>query len=63
VHARGRGPADSFSLPYFAVDALPARLKRVAELGGPVVHPGKRWAACRDSEGSPLGLALAAADD
>jgi predicted enzyme related to lactoylglutathione lyase len=61
VHARGRGPGDSFSLPYFEVADLPAALTRVAELGGSVVHPGERWAVCRDSEGSPFGLALAAA--
>jgi hypothetical protein len=24
-----------------------------------VVHPGDRWAICKDSEGSPFGLALA----
>ncbi|HWE58907.1 MAG TPA: hypothetical protein VG228_04360 [Solirubrobacteraceae bacterium] len=27
------------------------------ELGGEVIHPGARWAVCRDSEGSPFGLA------
>ena len=27
-------------------------------LGGTVVHPGERWAICKDSEGSPFGLAL-----
>jgi predicted enzyme related to lactoylglutathione lyase len=59
VHARGRGPGDSFSLPYFTVDDLPAALERVAALEGSVVHPGARWAICRDSEGSPFGLALA----
>lgn len=60
VHARGRGPGDSFSLPYFPVDDLPAALERVRALGGSVVHPGERWAICRDSEGSPFGLASAA---
>jgi predicted enzyme related to lactoylglutathione lyase len=57
VHERGRGPGDSFSLPYFEVDDLTAALARVSELGGVVVHPGERWAVCRDSEGSPFGLA------
>jgi predicted enzyme related to lactoylglutathione lyase len=57
VHERGRGPGDSFSLPYFAVDDLAAALERVVALGGAVVHPGERWAICRDSEGSPFGLA------
>ena len=59
VHERGRGPGDSFSLPYFAVDDLDAALERVKTLGGTVVHPGARWAICKDSEGSPFGLALA----
>ncbi len=59
VHARGRGPGDSFSLPYLTVEDLPAALERVAALGGAVVHPGELWAICRDSEGSPFGLALA----
>jgi predicted enzyme related to lactoylglutathione lyase len=60
LHARGRGPGDSFSLPYFAVEDLPAALARVGELGGSVVHPGRSWAVCRDSEGTPFGLAAAA---
>ena len=60
VHARGRGPGDSFSLPYFAVDDLEGALERVKALGGTVIHPGNRWAICKDSEGSPFGLALAA---
>jgi predicted enzyme related to lactoylglutathione lyase len=59
VHERGRGPGDSFSLPYFAVADLPAALARVTELGGSVVHPGTAFAVCRDSEGSPFGLACA----
>ena len=58
VHARGRGPGDSFSLPYFAVGDLPAALARVEALGGTVIHPGARWAVCRDCEGTPFGLAL-----
>jgi predicted enzyme related to lactoylglutathione lyase len=57
VHERGRGPGDSFSLPYFEVDDLAGALERVVALGGAVVHPGERWAICRDSEGSPFGLA------
>lgn len=60
VHERGRGPGDSFSLPYFEVDDLPRTLEQVQALGGSVVHPGERWAVCRDSEGSPFGLAVAA---
>lgn len=56
VHARGRGPGDSFSLPYFVVGDLAAALEHVQELGGSVVHPGESWAICKDSEGSPFGL-------
>jgi predicted enzyme related to lactoylglutathione lyase len=59
LHARGRGPGDSFSLPYFAVDDLPRALAEVEALGGGVVHPGASWAICKDSEGSPFGLAAA----
>ncbi len=57
LHPRGRGPGDSFSLPYFAVDDLPRALAEVEALGGSVVHPGESWAICKDSEGSPFGLA------
>ena len=60
IHARGQGPGDSFSLPYFEVDDLPAALEQVEALGGSVVHPGDAWAICRDSEGSPFGLAATA---
>jgi predicted enzyme related to lactoylglutathione lyase len=56
VHERGRGPGDSFSLPYFVVADLGAALERVEALGGSIVHPGERWAICKDSEGSPFGL-------
>lgn len=57
VHARGRGPGDSFSLPYFAVSDVSEALERVQALGGSIVHPGERWAVCKDSEGTPFGLA------
>jgi predicted enzyme related to lactoylglutathione lyase len=57
VHERGPGPGDRFSLPYFRVEDLAAALERVVSLGGSVVHPGERFAVCRDSEGSPFGLA------
>ena len=57
VHERGRGPGDSFSLPYFSVEDIDAALDRVKALGGTVVHPGSRWAICKDSEGSPFALA------
>lgn len=57
VHRRGSGPGDSFSLPYFEVSDLDAALEQVTALGGSVVHPGAQWAICKDSEGSPFGLA------
>jgi predicted enzyme related to lactoylglutathione lyase len=60
VHQRGTGPGDSFSLPYFTVADLPTTLDRVREFGGSIIHPGERWAVCRDSEGSPFALAAAA---
>ncbi len=60
IHARGRGPGDSFSLPYFAVGDVAEALERVEALGGSVVHPGEAWAICKDSEGSPFGLAQTA---
>jgi predicted enzyme related to lactoylglutathione lyase len=60
VHERGTGPGDRTSLPYFAVADLEAALEQVQRLGGSVIHPGSQWAICRDSEGSPFGLALEA---
>jgi predicted enzyme related to lactoylglutathione lyase len=59
IHERGTGPGDTASLSYFTVPDMEAALERVRELGGSVIHPGSRWAICRDSEGSPFGLALA----
>jgi predicted enzyme related to lactoylglutathione lyase len=58
VHARGTGPGDTVSLPYFTVPDIDAALERVRALGGSVIHPGERWAVCRDSEGSPFGLTV-----
>jgi predicted enzyme related to lactoylglutathione lyase len=43
-------------MPYFTVGDMAQALERVVELGGAVVHPGDRWAVCRDSEGTPFGL-------
>jgi predicted enzyme related to lactoylglutathione lyase len=57
LHARGRGPGDTVSLPYFAVSDMAEALERVEALGGSVIHPGEAWAVCKDSEGSPFGLA------
>lgn len=59
VHERGKGPGDTASLPYITVADLPAALGKIEELGGTVIHPGERWAICRDSEGSPFALAAA----
>ena len=60
VHERGRGPGDTASLSYFAVADMGAALERVRALGGSVVHPGAAWSVCRDSEGTPFGLAARA---
>jgi predicted enzyme related to lactoylglutathione lyase len=57
VHPRGAGPGDRVSLPYFTVPDLAAAVAKVEALGGTVIHPGERFAICRDSEGSPFGLA------
>ena len=57
IHERGPGPGDTASLPYFTVADMAGALERVSELGGSVIHPGDRWAICRDSEGSPFALA------
>jgi len=57
IHPRGTGPGDRVSLAYFRVPDVASALIRVVELGGEVIHPGERWAICRDSEGSPFGLA------
>jgi hypothetical protein len=32
-------------------------LEAVGALGGTVIHPGETWAVCKDSEGTPFGLA------
>jgi predicted enzyme related to lactoylglutathione lyase len=39
------------------VEDIDAALQQVKALGGSVVHPGERWAICKDSEGSPFALA------
>jgi predicted enzyme related to lactoylglutathione lyase len=58
LHERGAGPGDTASLPYFTVGDMKVALDQVIALGGSVIHPGAQWAICRDSEGSPFGLAL-----
>jgi predicted enzyme related to lactoylglutathione lyase len=59
LHERGAGPGDTASLPYFTIADMGTALEQVTALGGSVIHPGSQWAICRDSEGSPFGLALA----
>ena len=58
LHARGTGPGDRVSLPYFVVQEMEAALTRVRDLGGEVIHGGERWSICRDTEGSPFGLTI-----
>ncbi|MHB1836795.1 MAG: VOC family protein [Solirubrobacteraceae bacterium] len=58
IHERGTGPGDTASLPYFTVADMQASLEKVTALGGSVIHPGTQWSICRDSEGTPFGLAL-----
>jgi predicted enzyme related to lactoylglutathione lyase len=57
IHARGAGPGDTRSLPYFAVADMALAMERVRSLGGSVIHPGADWSVCRDCEGTPFGLA------
>jgi predicted enzyme related to lactoylglutathione lyase len=59
IHERGAGPGDTAGLAYFTVPYMEAALEKVTALGGTVIHPGQTWSICRDSEGSPFGLALA----
>jgi predicted enzyme related to lactoylglutathione lyase len=59
VHERGRGPGDTAALPYFEVTDMESALATVESLGGSVIHPGERFAICRDSEGNPFGLTAA----
>ncbi|HXF31536.1 MAG TPA: VOC family protein [Solirubrobacterales bacterium] len=56
LHERGRGPGDTASLPYFPVADITSAMRKVEDLGGQIVHPGERWAICRDSEGTPFAL-------
>jgi len=62
IHARGTGPGDTRSLPYFEIEPpMSDALERVEQLGGTVIHPGESWSICKDSEGSPFALAVARA--
>ncbi len=56
VHPRGRGPGDTFSLPYFEVGDMEAALETVRTHGGAMIHPGSEWSICKDTEGTPFGL-------
>ncbi len=58
IHARGPGPGDTAALPDFAVPDMALALERVRGLGGSVIHAGEAWSVCRDSEGTPFGLAV-----
>ena len=51
---RGRGPGDSFSLPYFAVDDLDVALERIKTLGGTVVTPGQPLGDLQGLGGKPV---------
>src|SRR3954466_8088534 len=55
VHRRGRGPGDTWSLPYFEVDDMASALESVTALGGAVTHPGEAWAAGKAPGGTPSG--------
>ena len=61
IHGRGRGPGDTWSLPYFEVPDMRRSLEQVRQLGGSIVHQGEQISICRDSEGSPFGLMQPAA--
>jgi predicted enzyme related to lactoylglutathione lyase len=39
------------------VSNITEALETVRALGGSVIHPGDKWAVCKDTEGSPFGLA------
>ena len=53
----GSSACSTSPIRYFAVSDVAEALERVEALGGSVVHPGEAWAICKDSEGSPFGLA------
>ena len=63
IHQRGRGPGDTFSLPYFEIDDMKRGLDAVTALGGMVIHPGESWSVCKDPEGTPFGLAASRQPD
>jgi hypothetical protein len=54
VHERGRGPGDSFSLPYFSVRDIAEALENVQTLGGSIVHPGGALGSLQGLRGNPL---------
>ena len=50
--AREHAAQDHAAEDFLAWPDLAARA-----LGGSVIHPGEQWAICKDSEGTPFGLA------
>ncbi len=58
VHARGAGPGDTVSLPYFTVPDMGAALEQVQALGGSVIHPGVQWAILSGFRGKPVRAGL-----
>ena len=54
VHERGRGPGDTFSLPYFAVADLAEAVRRVEELEGSIVHPRRPLGDLQGLRGQPV---------
>ena len=60
-----RGCGSVLGLAFYTFDRAHRRIAKsnlaealatVVVLGGNVIHPGERWAICKDSEGSPFGL-------
>ena len=51
------GPPGSGYAIAFKISPDGSKKSYETALGGSVVHPGSQWAICRDSEGSPFGLA------
>ena len=57
LHERGPAPATASRFRTSRSPTLLPTVERVRALGGEIVHPGERWVICRDSEGTPFGLA------
>ena len=50
-------PVTPLRCPISRCPTFRPRFSASQDLGGSVIHPGERWAVCRDSEGSPFALA------